>query len=105
MLSDITAFLNLILSRIDFGNIRQSYGVTKKTMVPLERTWQMEFYTTAILCTPKDYIVSPDVGSLFRSTGSIDFTIHKSSLIFWGLELLREGDRIEEHVCCFGVTL
>jgi hypothetical protein len=63
----------------------------------------MEFYKTAIQCTPRDWYVSADVGGLFDSTGAIDFTVHSADMkVFWGNELLRESDRTQGHISRFG---
>ncbi|KAJ3236311.1 hypothetical protein HDU81_010900 [Chytriomyces hyalinus] len=39
-----------------------------------------------------------DVGGLFGTTGAIDFTVHSPDMeVFWGIELLLEGSRLEDH--------
>ncbi|POM65708.1 Crinkler (CRN) family protein [Phytophthora palmivora] len=37
------------------------------------------------------------VGALFGSTGFIDFTVHCGD-DFWGIELLRDGSNLDEHI-------
>ncbi|KAI8829749.1 hypothetical protein BJ741DRAFT_669245 [Chytriomyces cf. hyalinus JEL632] len=87
-----------IVSSMDYEHIQASLGKTKKTGILLERAWQMEFYKASFQCTC-DYVTSADVGGLFGTTGAIDFTVHSSDMqVFWGIELLREGIRLEEHV-------
>lgn len=44
-------------------------------------------------------VTSADVEALFGSNGFIDFTVHaKEKSFLWVIELLREGNRIDEHV-------
>ena len=43
---------------------------------------------------------SVDVGAVFGSSGFLDFTIHDNNIL-WGIELLREGSKLEEHVSRF----
>jgi hypothetical protein len=43
--------------------------------------------------------ISADVGSLFDVIGAFDFTVHSKDMsLFWGIELLREADRIDGHI-------
>ena len=92
-------FIIFVLSSLDYVHLKSSLGKTKSTGILLERAWQMEFYKTAIQCTPEGWYVSADVGSLFDSGGAIDFTVHSKDMkIFWGIELMRESDRIKEHI-------
>ena len=91
-----------IITSIDYKHIQSSLGKTRKTGILLERAWQMEFYRSSIQCTC-DYVTSADVGGLFGTTGAIDFTVHSLDMsVFWGIELLREGNRLEDHVTRFG---
>ncbi|KAJ3374611.1 hypothetical protein HDU84_000788, partial [Entophlyctis sp. JEL0112] len=95
-------FIYAVLSSIDYNHIQSSLGKTKKTGILLERAWQMEFYRTSLRCT-SDYVTSADVGGLFGTTGAIDFTVHSRDMkVFWGIELLREGNRLEDHARRFG---
>ncbi|KAJ3224513.1 hypothetical protein HDU78_010958 [Chytriomyces hyalinus] len=87
-----------IVSSIDYEHIKSSLGKTKETGILLERAWQMEFYRTSFQCTC-DYVTSADVGGLFGTPGAIDFTVHADDMeVFWGIELLLEGIRLEDHV-------
>ncbi|CAG8453033.1 4396_t:CDS:1, partial [Paraglomus occultum] len=61
----------------------------------LERTWQMEWYRAATSAVPVNATVSPDVGGVFGSVGFLDFYVDGD--LCWGVELLREGDRMKEH--------
>ncbi|KAI9349718.1 hypothetical protein BDR26DRAFT_852662 [Obelidium mucronatum] len=87
-----------IVSSIDYTHIQASLGKTKSTGILLERAWQMEFYRTSFRCT-HDFVTSADVGGLFGTRGAIDFTVHShDKKVFWGIELLREGNRLEDHI-------
>ncbi|KAJ3239163.1 hypothetical protein HDU77_011350, partial [Chytriomyces hyalinus] len=87
-----------IVSSIDYEHIKSSLGKTKETGVLFERAWQMEFYKASHQCT-SDYVTSADVGGLFGTPGAIDFTVHSEDMeVFWGIELLLEGIRLEDHV-------
>ena len=61
-----------------------------------ERAWQMEWYRAASTAVPEFHTVSPDVGPIFGSTGFLDFYVNNG--LEWGVELLREGDRMSEHL-------
>jgi len=63
--------------------------------LPLERTWQMEFYRIAWSHLPRGTYLSADVGSVFGSNGQLDFYVNTQKK--WGIELLREGSKISEH--------
>lgn len=90
------------LSALEYSQLKSCLGRTKSDRILLERAWQMEFYKSAYQCTPKDLFISADVGALFDAKGSIDFTIHTTDLsLFWGIELLREANRINEHLSRF----
>ena len=101
---ELVEFIRLVLSNLNYSLLKDTYGRSAKSRVLLERSWQMEFYSTSLRCTPSSWIISADVGSLFKSSGSIDFTLHDSlnRSVFWGVELLRDGDRLEEHIGRFG---
>jgi hypothetical protein len=99
---NLQEFLTNVLKNIDYQTLLETYGRSKRTSILLERSWQMEFFKCAQMCSPGDWIVSADVGSLFQSSGSIDFTVHSVfSDVFWGIELLREEDRLNDHVSRF----
>jgi hypothetical protein len=99
--SSLEDLVYTIVSSIDYNHIQSSLGKTKKTGILLERAWQMEFYRTSVRCTC-DFVTSADVGELFGSTGEIDFTIHSLDMkVLWGIELLREGTSLDDHVSRF----
>ncbi|OQR86354.1 Crinkler (CRN) family protein, partial [Thraustotheca clavata] len=86
-----------VLQTINYDSIRQTLGRSYTTDIPLERAWQMEFYKASFLCSTNTWVTFADVGGLFRSKGFLDFTIH-SGKSFWGIELLREGINLQEHI-------
>ncbi|RUP43812.1 hypothetical protein BC936DRAFT_136697 [Jimgerdemannia flammicorona] len=60
----------------------------------------MEWYRTALTVVPVGASVSPDVGSVFGSDGFLDFYVNGKGYS-WGVELLREGDRMHGHARSF----
>jgi len=87
-------FLLECLNQIPRDVLANSLGVGTDNR-PLERTWQMEFYRIAWSLLPKGTYLSADVGSVFGSTGQLDFYVNTKKK--WGIELLREGTSISEH--------
>lgn len=65
----------------------------------LERQWQVEFYRCASLLLSNKHFVSPDAGAVFGSSGFVDFYINDE--LGYAVELLREGDRLHEHIARF----
>jgi hypothetical protein len=68
---------------------------------PVEDFWQKEFYraATTILSPPVDgnpYLIESDVGSTPDARAKCDFVINGK--LGWAIELLRDGDRIAEHI-------
>ena len=61
----------------------------------LERVWQMEFYRAATQVLPANIFISVDVGAVFGSSGFIDFYVDDAR--DWAIELLRDGNDVEEH--------
>ncbi|GLD99189.1 hypothetical protein PINS_up007907 [Pythium insidiosum] len=90
-----------VVRAIDYESIRQTLGRSLSSDIPLERSWQMEFYKAAYRCTPSTFVTSADVGALFGCSGFVDFTIHGGDF-FWGIELLREANNLAEHIERFG---
>uniref|UniRef100_K3X2C9 Uncharacterized protein n=1 Tax=Globisporangium ultimum (strain ATCC 200006 / CBS 805.95 / DAOM BR144) TaxID=431595 RepID=K3X2C9_GLOUD len=61
--------------------------------------WQMKYYKAAYRSTPNTVVTSADVGALFGTSGFIKFTAHANDKSFFGgIELLRDADRLEEHI-------
>lgn len=86
-----------VVRAINYDSIRKTLGRTLSNDIPLERAWQMEFFKASYRCTPSTCVTSADVGALFGSTGFIDFTVDCGD-DFWGIELLREGNKLDEHI-------
>jgi len=72
-----------------------SYNKEKKSSTIYERQWQMEFYRAARSVLQPKYHLSPDYGDE-TSDGAIDFFIDEG--LDWGIELLRDGKNLLEHV-------
>jgi hypothetical protein len=53
--------------------------------------------TTAV---PSGSSINPDVGSVYGSPGYLDFYV--DGKLNWGVELVREGKRMADHIDCFG---
>ncbi|RIB30187.1 hypothetical protein C2G38_2136492 [Gigaspora rosea] len=64
-----------------------------------ERSWQMEWYHSATSVVPMNTLISADVGPVFGSAGFLDFYVNGE--FCWGIELIREGDRLKEHAELF----
>lgn len=61
-----------------------------------EKVWQTEWLKAAFSLLPNDIFIWENVGSTFNSLGSLDFYI--DSGLCWGVELLRKGDRMSQHL-------
>ena len=58
-----------------------------------ERQFQTEFYRCAMsVLGGRHGYCSPDVGRIFGAPGYLDFYVEK-----WGVELVRDGDKLNEH--------
>ena len=87
-------FKNLPCGHIYSYGPENSFGVGKDKRL-LERTWQMEFYRVATQVLPNTVYISPDVGADFGSRGFVDFFVDDDRK--WVIELLRDGERAEDH--------
>lgn len=69
---------------------------------PLEATYQHEFYACLYKVRPRA-LVSAEYSTAIDHTpaGRIDFLVHRQEINTeqrsWGIELLRDGDRVHEH--------
>ena len=95
--ADLRELVCRVISTIDYSNMKETLGRSVANNIPLERSWQMEFCKAVQRSTPTATVTSADVGPLFGSSGFIDFTLNSNSN-FWGIELLREGIKLKEHV-------
>ncbi|CAG8541275.1 4989_t:CDS:2, partial [Paraglomus brasilianum] len=87
-------FITLVFAKMDPKVLQKSKGTGVDGRL-LERVWQMEFYRASMQVLPEDVHASVDAGAVFGSKGYIDFYIndHRN----WAIELLRDGDKLEQH--------
>ncbi len=81
------------------NTLNRSIAAKRDRSAVLECQWQHAFYLAASRALPANFIISPDVGAIFDSCGRLDFYINSDRC--WGIELIREGDRREEHLARF----
>ena len=87
-------FLILVFAAMDPKTLQASLGIGADGRL-LERVWQMEFYRAATQVLPESIFISVDVGAVFGSSGFIDFYVDDAR--DWAIELLRDGNDVEEH--------
>jgi hypothetical protein len=92
--SDFKEFLFMVLQKLDPTKLRESLGRATNDIL-LEHSWQMEFYRVASSCLGRQSHISPDVRHIFGSSGYIDFYVNGDKQ--WGIELTREGSKVQEH--------
>ena len=92
---DFDEFLNDVFAIMDGKTLKMSLSKGKNNRL-LEAAYQYEFYQAATRLLGSNGIVSCEVGALFSIKGRIDFWINDERC--WAIELLRDGDRLEEHV-------
>lgn len=92
------AVLTEILRRIDGRRISQNAELRPD---PLEDAWQKQFYVAATsTINIRDGIVVTEAGYRFgHADAFMDFYLDGN--LQWGVELTREGSRLEEHVSRF----
>ncbi|KAF8454735.1 hypothetical protein BGX38DRAFT_1267665 [Terfezia claveryi] len=83
-------FLIRTIERMDPSMLQKSLGLGQ-TFRLLEMGW----YKAATTAVPRHATVSADVGAIFGSVGYLDFYVNGD--LNWGIELLREGDRMKQH--------
>ncbi|PKK56868.1 hypothetical protein RhiirC2_871514 [Rhizophagus irregularis] len=89
-------FLTRTIERFCPTKLANSLGKGKGNDSNLfERTWLMEWYRSATTVVPIGATISADVGPVFNSKGFLDFYVNGN--YSWGIELLREGDKLQEH--------
>jgi hypothetical protein len=87
-------FLRASLSSIARSELRGNVAFGKTGLY--KRQWQMSFYYAVARVVPHNIRISPDVGAVFGSKGYLDFYIDGEKQ--WGVELLRNGVEVAEHV-------
>jgi hypothetical protein len=95
--ADLHDLVRRVILAIDYSNMKETLGKSVANNIPLERSWQMEFCKAVQRSTTTGTVTSADVGQLFGSSGFIDFTLNSNSN-FWGVELLREAIKLDEHI-------
>ncbi|CAG8633139.1 1139_t:CDS:1 [Paraglomus occultum] len=90
-------FLRLSIERMRPSELCSSlsHGLDKNSRL-LERAWQKEWTMAASTAVPSGHTISPDVGAVFRSSGFLNFYINGG--LNWGVELMREGERMSQHI-------
>jgi len=84
------------LKRLLPDPLRHSLSKNKKEGATIyERQWQMEFYRAARSVLEAQYYISPDYGNE-TNEGALDFFIDEG--LDWGIELVRDGNNLLEHV-------
>ncbi|RIB01765.1 hypothetical protein C2G38_2229733 [Gigaspora rosea] len=86
-------FIISVFAKMNSKVLQKSLGVGNDCRL-LERVWQMEFYRASMQVLPEDIYVSVDVGAVFGSEGYLDFYVNDRN---WAVELLRDGDKLQEH--------
>lgn len=66
----------------------------------LESAWQGEFYRVATACMPHNRVISFGFENP-KTGGIVDFVINGDTR--WAFELVRESNRLEQHVKHFSV--
>ena len=96
----LSSFVRRLIERLEPERLQLSESRSVEGNLVYERQYQNEFYKAACTITPKDVVLSPDVGPLYGARGFLDFLL---SPLGWGFELLRDGSNLEEHVERFGI--
>ncbi|CAG8557123.1 11773_t:CDS:2 [Acaulospora colombiana] len=87
-------FIISVFAKMSSKVLQKSLGVGNDCRL-LERVWQMEFYRASMQVLPVDIYAFVDVGEIFGSVGYLDFYINDQRN--WAIELLRDGDKLQEH--------
>lgn len=92
---DFHAFVKDVIRCMDGTTLKNCLSKSDDDRL-LEAAYQKEFYRAATQILGKDGVVSCEVGALFSVDGRIDFWINDGRN--WGIELLRDGKRRNEHM-------
>ncbi|CAG8753394.1 7276_t:CDS:1 [Ambispora leptoticha] len=95
------AFLQTSIERMRPSELRKSLSHGTNLRL-IERAWQKAWMLAASTAIPGGHTISPDVGKVFGSSGFLDFYIN--GWLKWGVELMREGRRMGDHVSRFMPT-
>lgn len=69
----------------------------------LEAAWQFEVYRAVHALFPATVRISPGFGHGYSTDGAVNFIVRGSR--GWAIEIIREGDRLVQHLCCFAQVL
>ncbi|GES73587.1 heat shock protein Hsp70 family protein [Rhizophagus clarus] len=94
----IEKIFTAMCNEISGGILRNTLGFGSDGRL-LEQTWQKEFYRIGTQILGMDHFLSCEVGSVFGCKGKIDFYVDK---LDWAIELLRDGEDMEDHKTRFG---
>ncbi|CAG8688488.1 6915_t:CDS:2, partial [Acaulospora morrowiae] len=87
-------FIISVFTKMNSKVLQKSLSVGNDCRL-LERVWQMEFYHASMQVLPVNIYASVDVGAVFGSEGYLDFYLNDQRN--WAIELLRDGDKLQEH--------
>ena len=90
-------FTLAVLHRFSFKQLASPRQVANSVQNAPEAQFQDEFYRCAHLHSEGSLVMFPEFGS---ARGRIDFFVDSKK---WAIEILRNGDRIEEHLARFAV--
>lgn len=92
-------FVIAALPRLDPSWLAKTAGnCLNKDLLPSEAFWQYACWKALSSALPKGQM-SPDVGHAFDQKGRVDFYINHE--FHWGIELTREGSRLDKHYARF----
>ncbi|RHZ58179.1 hypothetical protein Glove_375g17 [Diversispora epigaea] len=87
-------FIISVFAKMNSKVLQKSFGVGTDCYL-LERVWQIEFYRASMQVLPSNIYVSVDVGAVFESEGYLYFYVNDQHN--WAIELLQDGDKLQEH--------
>ena len=88
-----------ILQEFEIGSFQEYYS-TGTNGVMKEAMWQHHFFHACWKFFPKK--IHSEVGACFGTRGSLDFYLDSTMQL--GFELLREGNKIQQHIGRFSET-
>lgn len=94
--SSIDDFVERVIRQINPATLSESLSCSTQEGPRFESAWQFEVYRAAKACFPHAVNMSPSVGHGYGTDGSVDFLVNGDR--GWGIEILREGDRLAEHM-------
>jgi 6-pyruvoyl-tetrahydropterin synthase len=99
-ISNMDCFIEETIARFKPSVLRDT-GSTGSDGAIYERQFQCEFYRCAMAALGGSHgYCFPDVGRVFGSSGFLDFYVN--SHLQWGVELVRNSDKLDEHAARFG---